>query len=153
MNELIKLLQAAQDQWGKGTVNAILKQIDSYPIKDKGTLRRSISYSQAKDGNITFNMADYGEFVDKGVDGVIQSVGSPFKFKGNWKGTAFYLKEWAASKNLNPYAVAYRIQERGIKPRPFFTSVIESRVPDLGKAINDAQTEYLNKTINNLNQQ
>lgn len=153
MNDLLKLLGEVQDKWGKETVAAILKQIDSYPIRDKGTLRRSISYSQARDGNITFNMADYGEFVDKGVDGVFQSVGSPFKFRGNWKGMAFYLKEWSQSRNLNEYAVAFRIQERGIKPRPFFTSIIEKRVPELGEAILAAQTEYLNKQINNINRE
>jgi hypothetical protein len=152
MEELIKLLQEAQDQWGAETVKAILKKIDSYPIKDKGTLRRSISYEQNKEGNITFNAADYGEFIDKGVDGLRQSVGSKFKFRGNFKGMAFHLKQWSNSKGLNPYAVAYKIQQRGIKPRPFFTSIIEKRVPDLAEAINKAQTEYLEKSINNINQ-
>lgn len=151
MKELIKLLEDVQDKWGKETVQAILKKIDSYPIKDLGVLRRSISYSQDRSGSVTFNMADYGQFVDKGVDGLLQSVGSTFKFRGNWKGTAFYLKEWAARKNLNPYAVAYKIQKEGVKPRPFFNSVIESRVPDLGVAINKAQSDYLASTINNLN--
>lgn len=150
MEELIKLLEKVQDEWGLETVKAILNQIDSFPIKDKGTLRRSISYAQGKEG-ITFNMADYGKFVDEGVDGLITAVGSQFKFRGNFKGMAFHLKEWSNSKGLNEYAVAYRIQQRGIKPRPFFTSIIEKRVPKLGEAILQAQTDYLDKQINNIN--
>jgi len=151
MNELLKLLQQVQEQWGRETVEAIIKKIDEYPIRDKGTLRRSIFYAQAPDGSVNFNMADYGQFVEEGVDGLLKSQGSRFKFRGNWKGTAFYLKEWASRKNLNPYAVAYKIQQNGIKPRPFFTTVIESRVPKLGEAINAAQAEYINNQINNLN--
>lgn len=151
MNELLKLLQETQDKWGRETVEAILKKIDDYPIYDVGTLRRSISYNQDAAGSITFNMADYGEFVDAGVNGLLQSQGSRFSFRGRWQGTAFYLKDWASRKNLNPYAVAFKIQRDGIKPKPFFSSVISSRVPQLGEAVLAAQQDYINRQINNLN--
>ena len=66
--DLKTIIEAASDQWGRETVAAILKKIDSIPIKWKGTLRRSVSYEQ--DGtDISFNMADYGKFIDEGVSG------------------------------------------------------------------------------------
>lgn len=154
MEELTKLLAEVQDQWGAETVKAILKKLDSYPIKWQGTLRRSISYAQdEKTSEIEFNMADYGKFIDEGVNGTLVKRNSPYSFKGNIPGTAFYLKQWASAKGINPYAAATSIQRKGIKPRPFFNDVIESRVDDLGEAIIAAQEEYLNKTINNLSDQ
>jgi hypothetical protein len=153
MNELILLLKDIKDKWGAGTVNAILKKIDSYPIKWKGTLRRSVSYSQKDDldGDITFNMADYGKFIDDGVNGTQVPRGSEYSFRGNYKGVAFHLTSWANSKGINRYAAARSIQRKGIKPRPFFNSVIESRVEGLGEAITDGMAEYMDKSITNIN--
>jgi hypothetical protein len=151
MDELIEILKKVKDQWGREGVQAILKKMDSYPIKWRGTLRRSISYSQGDgpDGDITFNMADYGRFIDEGI-GLFGPNKSPLR-RESIPGIAFYLKPWATSKGLNPYAVATNIVKRGgIKPRPFFNSVIEARVPRLGESITEAYSEYLNKTINNI---
>ena len=150
MEELVKLLAEVQDKWGEETVKAIIKKLDSYPIKWQGTLRRSVSYSQKQSGDIEFLMADYGKFIDEGVDGTLIKRNSPYSFKGNIPGTAFYIKKWADSKGINPYAAATSIQRRGIEPRPFFNDVIESRIDDLGEAINKAQQEYIDKTINNI---
>lgn len=153
MEELTKLLIEVQDQWGAETVKAILKKLDSYPIKWRGTLRRSVSYAQKEtSGEIDFLMADYGKFIDEGVNGTLVQRNSPYSFRGNIPGTAYYLKEWATAKGINPYAAATSIQRKGIKPRPFFNDVIESRIDTLGEAILAAQQEYLDKTINNLNQ-
>lgn len=140
--ELKDLLQQVTDQWGAETVAAILRRLDSYPIRWNGTLRRSISYQQ--DGEkITFNMADYGEFIDKGVSGTSVKRNSPYSFRGRYKGTAFYIKDWALSKGLNQWAVAKSIQKKGIKPRPFFTSVIDSRIPELEPLITQVTEDYL----------
>ena len=140
--ELKDLLQQVTDQWGAETVAAILRKLDSYPIRWNGTLRRSISYEQ--DGtDIRFNMADYGSFIDEGVSGTVVKRDTPFSFRGRYKGTAFYIKDWALSKGLNQWAVAKSIQKKGIKPRPFFTSVIESRIPELEPLITQATEDYL----------
>jgi hypothetical protein len=140
--ELKDLLQQVTDQWGAETVAAILRKLDSYPIRWNGTLRRSISYEQ--DGtDIRFNMADYGSFIDEGVSGTVVKRDTPFSFRGRYKGTAFYIKDWALSKGLNQWAVAKSIQKKGIKPRPFFTSVIESRIPELEPFIAQATEDYL----------
>lgn len=154
--ELKKLLAEAYDTWGRDTVKAIIKKIDEYPIRYQGTLRRSISYQTGKVGGgdeVSFNMADYGKFIDEGVNGTLRSRNSPYSFKGKWKGTALAITPWARAKGLNPYAVAYRIQERGIKPRPFFNSVIEARFPELERLISQAAQKALDNQIDNFNKQ
>jgi hypothetical protein len=144
MNELIQILRRVKDKWGLETVNAILKEIDKYPILWKGTLRRSISYEQdlGLDGDITFNMADYGEFIDEGT-GLFGPKQTAIP-KESIPGIAYFLKEWSDSKNLNNWAVATNIVKRGgQKPRPFFKSVISSRIPDLQTEIEEAYKQYL----------
>lgn len=152
MNEdLIEILRDVKDKWGRDTVKAIIKKMDEYPIQWRGTLKRSISYEQklGPDGDITFNMADYGQFIDEGT-GVFGPRKKPIP-RESIPGIAFYLKDWASSKNLNPWAVATNIVKRGgVKPRPFFKSVIDLRIPELGEAITLAYSKYLDNSINNI---
>lgn len=152
--ELLALLKQIKDQWGRETVAAILKRIDSYPIKYKGTLKRSVFYEQDKtpDADIEFFMADYGKFVDKGVNGTGQTRNSEFSFKQtSIKGVAYHIRPWATSKGLNNWAVATNIVKKGIKPRPFFDSVIQSRVNVLGEAITQGIADFMDNQINGLN--
>jgi hypothetical protein len=144
--DLKTIIEEASDNWGRETVAAILKRIDSIPIKWNGTLRRSISYEQ--DGtDITFNMTDYGKFIDEGVSGTKIKRDTPYSFRGNYKGTAYFVKDWALSKGKNPWAIARVIQKEGIKARPFFNSVIESRVPDLEPLIAQAVEDYITSKL------
>jgi len=153
--ELLALLKQIKDQWGRETVAAILKRIDSYPIKWKGTLKRSIIYEQDKtpDADISFFMADYGKFVDEGVNGINQSRGSQFSFRQtSIKGVAYHIKGWASSKGIqNPWGVATNIVKEGIKPRPFFDSVIQSRINALGEAVTQGIAEYMENQVDRLN--
>ena len=146
--ELIALINQVKDTWGMETVNAIIAKIREEDLMFSGTLERSILYQQDAAGEISFFMADYGIFQDEGVNGTNNNVGSQFTFKGNWKGTAFHLQEWATSKGLNPYATAKSIQRKGIQPKKFFTSVVESRINVLGESINQAIADYMNQLIN-----
>jgi len=151
MPELNNILISVKDKWGRETVQAIINEIDKYPIRYKGTLRRSVSYSQdnTPDGDIRFNMADYGQFIDEGT-----GLFGPKKIaipKTSIPGIAFYLKDWARDKGLNPWAVATNIVKRGgVKPRPFFNTVIERRIEILGNNITDAIENYLEGQINNI---
>lgn len=147
--ELIQYLKQIKLEWGEGTVKAIIKQIDSYPIRWQGTLRRSISYEQEDtlDGNIEIFMADYGKFIDEGVNGTVQNRGSKFQFSGNYKGTAYALTAWATAKGLNRFAVARSIQKKGIRPRRFFNDVIASRTNDLGELITQGMADWMENNI------
>lgn len=154
-DELKRLLEAVYDQWGLETVKAIIKQIDRYPIKWKGTLRRSISYETgdvAGDDAITFNMADYGEFIDKGVNGIFQNRGSKYNFRiSSIGGVAYHVKPWADSKGLNNWAVARSIVRKGFKPKPFFDSVIQARFPQLQEGLTQAYQSYLDAQVQAVN--
>jgi hypothetical protein len=150
MNDLRDLLEQASDQWGSDTVQAILKELRKYPVKWEGTLDRSIIYELDSSGNVDIFMADYGQFQDQGVDGTQVKRNSPFSFKGKIAGTAKAIKKWADAKGLNNWAVATTVQRKGIKPRPFFNSVITNRIPDLAAAIQQAQIDYINKQVDKL---
>ncbi len=151
MNEqLILLLQQAKAQWGIETVQAIRNKINEEGLIWQSNLVNSIGFEQddTLDGNINFKMIEYGKFLDEGVNGTLTNVGSQFSFKGNWKGTALAIKQWADSKNLNNWALGHSIQKKGIQPRRFFNSVVESRIPALGIKLEQAYTQYLNAAIN-----
>jgi hypothetical protein len=147
---IYEVLQDAKRQWGIETVQAIKNALTESGSIWQGTLLDSIGLNQddTLDGNITFKMEEYGKFIDEGVNGSETSWGSEFSFRGNWKGTGAAIKPWADSKGLNAWAVAKSIQKRGIEPRRFFKSVIETRLPNLGEKIGEAYTTYLNDTIN-----
>jgi hypothetical protein len=65
-------------------------------------------------------MADYYDFINKGVKGTISQAkapGSPYSFK-NKKPPLF--KEWSYRKGLNPFAVRESVFKKGIRKRPFW---------------------------------
>jgi len=144
MNELVNILNLAKKQWGIETVQAIIKKIEQENIIWEGNLKNSIRFKQQDNGDITFLMKEYGEFLDEGVNGTRSAYATQYQYRGNWKGMGFALTKWADSKGLNPYAVAWTLQRDGLKPRRFFKSVIESRVDDLALLIEKSYNDYLN---------
>ena len=150
MDELIRLLLQVKSEWGMETVNAIKAKIEQEDAIFSSQLLNSITFTQevSLDGDVKFIMADYGHFIDEGVNGLTTQWGSQFSFKGNWKGTAAAVGDWAAAKGLNQWALGRSIQDKGIKPRKFFTSVVEARIPDLATMLETAYTTYLNQQTN-----
>lgn len=150
MNDLILLLQQVKRDWGIETVAAIQRAIESEGAQFSNELFNSITYVQEDtlDGDITFKMADYGRFVDEGVNGLLTTWNSPYSFRGNWAGTAAAIQDWAQAKGLNQWSLGRSIQNKGIKPRKFFKSVIENRLPDLATQLELAYTNYITSTIN-----
>lgn len=151
-----EVLRQAKLEWGFETVEAIKTKIREIDLIDKGELLNSVRSEQEDnlDGNISFKMIDYGKFQDLGVNPEgLALYQTPYGFNGNWKGMAFYLTEWSTAKGLNPYAVAYTIQNfDGIKPKKFFNDVIKSRVNvELVKKLEDAYITYLNNQLNQTN--
>jgi hypothetical protein len=148
---IYELLQEAKRQWGVETVEAIKLEITEKNLIFSRGLIDSIGLNQddTLDGNITFKMADYGKFLDEGVNGTSVQQGSQYSFRGNWKGTAMALTDWANAKGFNKWALAHKIQRDGLEPRRFFTSVIEQRLPQLGPKLELAYATYLNDMINN----
>jgi hypothetical protein len=81
--------------------------------------------------SLKFEMADYGKFVDKGVNGYMNGWGSPYSFKpkdgkGSGKKSEFItkLQKWCAIKGLPKdaaYPIRKNIWKNGIAPTNFFT--------------------------------
>lgn len=159
--ELINLLKQIKDQWGRETVAAIILQMNQKKNKLQftGGLRSSVKYKQEPDidGDISFSMAPYGQFLDKGVKGTRSNYtankDTPFSFKSldSRFGIAFYVKKWANAKGLNEYAVGTNLAKKGIEARKFFDTVIQSRVSILGEAITQGMADYMDGQINGLN--
>ena len=150
--EIEEMIKDVKLKWGNETAWAIVEKIRSYPINWKGALEKSIYFDQEDtlDGDIEFSMANYGKFVDKGVNGTVKNYGAPYNFHAEKvMGVAYYLKEWSTSKGLNQYAVAHNLVKKGIEPRPFFDSVIQARMNDLGISIQDAVQAYMDSQIAN----
>lgn len=155
--ELIDLLKQIKATWGRETVAAILKEMDKKrnKLSFTGNLRASVKAEQATDldGDVTFKMAPYGQFVDKGVKGVNSNYtankDTTFSFKAldSRFGVAHYVKKWANSKGLNEYAVATNIVKKGIEARKFFDTVIQSRINILGEDITQGIAEYMESQI------
>jgi hypothetical protein len=159
--ELITLLKQIKAQWGQETVAAILKEMDKKRsrLTFTGGLRSSVKYKQASDidGDISFSMAPYGQFVDKGVKGVNSNYAAnkdttfSFKSLNSRFGIAFHVKKWANAKGLNEYAVATNLAKKGIEARKFFDTVIESRVGILGEYITRGIADFFEAEANRLN--
>lgn len=153
--ELLLLLKQIKDQWGRETVAAILRTMDTKrnSLTFNGTLRKSIIYEQQNDldGDISFFMADYGHFLDQGVNGTLSAYSTQFKFSGDKdkiRKMGGALKPWADAKGLNPWALAHSIQKKGIEPRRFFDSVVEARLGTLGESITTGLADYMTARIN-----
>jgi len=159
--ELITLLKQIKAQWGQETVAAILRTMDTKRsrLTFTGGLRSSVKYKQASDidGDISFSMAPYGQFVDKGVKGVNSNYAAnkdttfSFKSLNSRFGIAFHVKKWANAKGLNEYAVATNLAKKGIEARKFFDTVIESRVGILGEEITQGIADFFEAQANRLN--
>lgn len=92
----------------------------------------------------------YYEFIDKGVDGVEQSQGSPFAFKSlkvgvdMEKSLASWMKEKYGegagydSERGDFYGLGVNIKKRGIKPTHFITDVLGNNI------LNDVSDKMVN---------
>ena len=86
----------------------------------------------------TLFMADYYDYVNKGVKGIggkrksgrlkgqgweIKAPNSPYSFKKGPK--VSHIRQWAKSKGLNEYAVRTSIAHKGTSPRYFFDNCMK----------------------------
>jgi len=97
-----------------------------------GDLKSSIKFDRYDDEagfEITGN--SYFKFMDKGVNGVKQSVGSPYSYRDK---KPPLLIEWSKAKGLNPFAVQNSIYNKGIKPRLILEKTMKN-VKNVGERI------------------
>jgi len=133
----------------------VLKQIDAEQLMDTGNLRQSVQMPVKFFGTkfvATLFMADYYDFINKGVQGTRTARSdTPYSFRIK---KPPLLKEWAHRKGLNPFAVRESMFQKGIRKRPFWDkayntitkgNIIDLLRQDLASAGRTATTEEIKK--------
>jgi hypothetical protein len=122
-------------EYGQSVIGEMKTRLTNQGKEATGTLHKSLRFRTQENDNefiVSFFMAEYGQYVDKGVNGYARRVGSIYSFKpkdGNHKPqrkSKFIesLKKWCKVKGL-PEGAAFPIRRNiwkfGIRPTQFFT--------------------------------
>jgi len=90
--------------------------------------------------SLTFEYANYGEFIDEGVHGsessYMENSKSPYKFgRGDAKSVPVGpIRKWCQSKGIDTklaYVIARSVHKKGIKRSMFFSKPFEKRYPTM----------------------
>ena len=148
------------NKFGKRVVKESKTALTKKKKNSSKGLYNSIGYTLNVSKNsfsMTFEMEDYGKFIDKGVKGAggVRKTTSKFKSTNN-KGKLWKLKKvtnnlykygksggispkhftkWAKSKGLSPFAVAKSVYHTGLETTHFFTKPFESAFKALPEEI------------------
>jgi hypothetical protein len=149
--ELINVLK----KYGASVVAEMKTRLQNQNKVASGKLLKSLKYDLSetlKTIELNFYADDYYKFVDKGVNGYAQRVGSPFSFKpkdGRGTGQSLMipaLKKWCRIKGIpegKAFAIRRNIWKFGIAPTQFFTIATTRRQKQLTKQIEEAQKKDL----------
>ena len=133
-----------------------------------GKLEKSIGYDLGVSKNsfgLYFEMEDYGEFQDKGVNGFLKKHGSPFSYTDKYPPLKAFDK-WIVRKGIAPrdkagkfisrkslqFLISRKIFFDGIKPSLFFTKPFEEAFKQLPEIVIEAfaldTEQFLKATLN-----
>ena len=117
--------------------------------------------------SLNFIMEEYGEYLDKGVNGKKKKWGAPFSYTNKMPPTKS-LDKWLVLKGIAPrdkngkfinrqslkFAIAKSIYNKGIKPTLFFTKPFEKGFDRLDNELLNAfgldVEDYLTATLNKI---
>jgi len=130
-------------RFGNKLQEDLVKSLDSKGKNVTSGLQGSIKFDVTILGSafvFTLAMADYGKFVDKGVNGLQSAYTTPYSFKSlnPSKQEIFGLTKWVNDKGFGmfgisnqkeaegmAFGIAKKNRKFGMKPSNFYTSVIE----------------------------
>jgi len=155
------------NNFGKSVVQQSRSRLTKEKKNATNELYNSLSFTPAKVSNrgnlisFSFEMLDYGEFIDKGVSGVDVKYKTPFSYSNKPPPPSVFGK-WAKAKGIKPrdkktgkfitakqfgFIMSRHIFSKGQKPTNFFTLSFEQqfkKLPDeLLKAFGDDLDEFL----------
>ncbi len=173
-----KELQIELSRFGKAVVKQARTNLTRTKREDTKDLYNSIKYDLDTHKNsfsLSFEMLEYGIFVDQGVKGKSSSSKaprSPFRFgsgTGKKGGLTNSIEKWVKRKNIKfrnkkgqfitskqtSFLISRSIYQKGIKPSLFFTKPFEkafNRLPDelivqFGLDVNDFLEQTLKKPL------
>lgn len=99
--------------------NEYVAKLKSVTPTDEGKLKNSIK-AVITDEGFSVDAFDYLYFLDKGVNGVKNKVGSIYSYSLK-KPPINQIKSWANRRGLNEWAVQNSIYNNGIRPRRFIS--------------------------------
>jgi hypothetical protein len=166
----------ALSEFGKYVIKQSRANLTRANAKYKGNLYNSLAYklnTSKQSFSLSFEMEDYGEFIDEGVKGANPALvkngkqkapNSKFSFKTK-KPPMKPLMEWAKAKNIrlrddkgkfkkgNYRTIGFILQNRifaqGIKPTMFFTKAFKGAFERLPEDIVTAYNLDLEKFLRN----
>lgn len=146
MSSLFEALEKFRDD----VVSEARKQLAAKSKNSSGKLSNSIKGDVRQMPNsigIYFTMEDYGNFQDRGVDGLQVKHGAPYSFKKGFPSRSMLasLDKWVVKRGIAPrkasgqfvtrqglkFAIAKSIFRKGIKPSFFFTKPFEDAFKQL----------------------
>ncbi len=176
---MYKELQIELSRFGKAVVKQARTNLTKQQREDTKDLYNSIKYDlevNRQSFSLSFEMLEYGIYVDQGVKGKSSSnkaPRSPFRFgsgTGKKGGLTRSIEKWVKRKNIKfrnkkgqfitskqtSFLISRSIYQKGIKPSLFFTKPFEAafnRLPDelivqFGLDINDFLEESLKQPLN-----
>ena len=160
------------DAFGKYIVKQSRANLTRKKKKDTGELYKSIGYDlfvskTEASFSLSFKMADYGDFIDKGVKGVASSTkapNSPYKFgtgSGAKGGLTNGIDQWVSRKRIQfqdrqsgkfmsykqtAFLIRRSIWFKGIETTNFFSKPLE----DAFKRLPDALVEAFGLEVDNI---
>jgi len=175
---MYKELQIELSRFGKAVVKQARTNLTKQRREDTKDLYNSLKYDldvHKQSFSLSFEMLEYGMYVDQGVKGKSSSnkaPRSPFKFgsgTGKKGGLTRSIEKWVKRKNIKfrnkkgqfitskntSFLISRSIYQKGIKPSLFFTKPFEKafdRLPDelivqFGLDVNDFLEESLKKPL------
>ena len=165
-------VRAELDAFGKYVVKQSKANLTRKKKKDTGELYKSIDYDlfvskTEASFSLSFKMADYGDFIDKGVNGVASSTkapNSPYKFgtgSGAKGGLTNGIDQWVSRKRIQfkdrqsgkfmsykqtAFLIRRSIWFKGIETTNFFSKPLE----DAFKRLPDALVEAFGLEVDNI---
>lgn len=130
----------------------VLLMVDALQQKGaifQGELARSIQSNVTSDNDsmtLTIEMLERGEFLDKGVNGTVNTVGTtPFQFRVG--PPIDPLRTWARVKGFNVYALRNSIAKNGIAPRNFIQPSLDEGIRWMQSKFEEAGQKDIEATI------
>lgn len=107
-------------------VTADLREYIQKNASNTGALAQSVVYFPTGALSFEIQADDYYKFVDQGVNGIGQNLGSQFSFKTPFVSynMAKAIQEWKGLDMSHAFAIATNIKQRGLKPKHITESVI-----------------------------
>lgn len=163
-DSLFPLTRKYLRDYGKSVEGEIKTRLQNSGKEAGGTLYKSIkfrTFEKEDEFVVTFYMAPYGIYVDRGVKGngvnakrEVNRIGD-FKFKKNHSGDGSFLKSlkaWCKIKGINPkyaYAIRRSIWTHGIKPTNFFTIPTTRRQKQFEKKVAEMMAKDIDNNLSN----